>query len=227
MPNCSPSEGRPIAFKEALRDTKSQEIPEPITPELLLHGYNLPSFNLIPSLQSADDPETAKYANFDPTTQITTNHDKLCKVRTKLFDLFNTEFIPQLIYQATNKNSRFKPIKHKKLKIGDLVLIKEDNFKRSNLPMGRVLEINTNNLLEVTGAVVRKGSTGEKVKRHVNALIPLLTREDDPSLGTPAVMEQAGSGQAPRSTTKCTKQARNRRLAAVACEQKMQTILAE
>ena len=41
--------------------------------------------------------------------------------------------------------------------------------------MGRVLETTVNDLGEVTGAVVFKGSSNENVKRHASVLIPLLS----------------------------------------------------
>ena len=40
--------------------------------------------------------------------------------------------------------------------------------------MGRVTSIQVNHLGEVTGAVVKKGATGEHVKRHSSVIIPLL-----------------------------------------------------
>ena len=41
---------RPIAFKNALRDS-SLEVPDPITLEMLIRGYELTSIHLIPDLQ--------------------------------------------------------------------------------------------------------------------------------------------------------------------------------
>ena len=42
---------RPIAFKEGSRDNDvNQMIPNPITPEMLIRGYELVSLNLIPGL---------------------------------------------------------------------------------------------------------------------------------------------------------------------------------
>ena len=44
---------RPISFKEALRDfTTEEEMPEPITPEMLLYSRELISLNVIPGLQA-------------------------------------------------------------------------------------------------------------------------------------------------------------------------------
>ncbi|XP_068229328.1 uncharacterized protein [Palaemon carinicauda] len=41
---------RPIAFKNGLREANVNDIPEPITPEKLIRGYDTLSLNLIPSL---------------------------------------------------------------------------------------------------------------------------------------------------------------------------------
>ncbi|XP_068204707.1 uncharacterized protein [Palaemon carinicauda] len=46
---------RPIAFKDGLRDVPDEYVPSPITPEKLIHGYELTSVKLIPELQC--DPE--------------------------------------------------------------------------------------------------------------------------------------------------------------------------
>ena len=45
---------RPIAFKDALRDSNIT-VPTPITPEMLLHGRELVSVNIIPELNNQDD----------------------------------------------------------------------------------------------------------------------------------------------------------------------------
>ena len=42
---------RPVAFKECLRSDDSEVPPNPITPEMLMHGRELPSINCIPKLQ--------------------------------------------------------------------------------------------------------------------------------------------------------------------------------
>ena len=49
---------RPVAFRESLRDANlKEEIPAPITPEILLKGYELVSLNIIPGLQPVEpDP---------------------------------------------------------------------------------------------------------------------------------------------------------------------------
>ena len=44
--------------------------------------------------------------------------------------------------------------------------------------MARVISVEENELGEVTEAVIMKGSTGEKLRRHATSLIPLLQAEE-------------------------------------------------
>ena len=60
----------------------------------------------------------------------------------------------------------------------ETVLIKEEFTKRYNYPLGSSLSGVKNDLDETTGAIVLKGNTREKVKRHSRTLIPLLTIND-------------------------------------------------
>ena len=112
---------RPIAFKETLRANDPNEIlPEVVTPEMLVHGYNLPSINVIPNLQ-------ADIYDIDWTDDINNNIQKDCfnliKARTQLYDNYHGEFLQTLISRAIDKKGRYQPKKHKKLEIGDIVLI--------------------------------------------------------------------------------------------------------
>ena len=164
---------RPVAFKEGLRDKISDEVPEPITPERLLRGYDLVSINVVPNLH-IEDSNDITWEDKDNVKKIKTNFDKLNKVRKKLVELYHSEFLATLITQAVDRKDRYKPVKHQGLNIGDIVLIKDSFTKPSNYPMARVLEVYKNDLNEVTHCVVLKGSTKEKSKRHVNCLIKLL-----------------------------------------------------
>ena len=100
--------------------------------------------------------------------------DKLSRVLANLMNRYNDEFIPHLISQATDEKTRYERKSHCKLELGDIVLIKEENTKPTNFPMGRIVKVSVNDLGETTGAVVLKGATGERVKRHASVLIPLL-----------------------------------------------------
>ena len=83
---------RPIAFKEGLRDTTGDEVPQIVTPEMLIHGRSLASINVIPHLQSIPEP------NPEWCDNIPSKFEKLQKVRHNLIRLYNEEFIGKLIY---------------------------------------------------------------------------------------------------------------------------------
>ena len=161
---------RPIAFKDALRDTNSVDLPEIITPEQLIYGRVLTSINIIPELQPNDlsklAPENPNYSEA---------FVKLSQVRQRLVESYHNVFIQNLIQQATNLTKRYWPSKHHKLQIGDIVLIKDPMIKPQKYPLGKILQTFENELNEVTQAIVLKGDTGEKLKRHVSSLIPILT----------------------------------------------------
>ena len=171
---------RPIAMQPLLRsgDINDANL-EVIPPELLLRGHNLTSINLLPALQHVDLEDMDIGDNFEPVQHIRDLDGKLKNVRRKLFKAYHNEFIPQMIKQATDQKSRYSPKKHVKLQVDDIVLLKEDNVKLTNMPMGRVLQVVENDLGEVTSALIFKGATREKVRRHVSALIPLLQYNND------------------------------------------------
>lgn len=161
---------RPISFREALRDDQKGvcDIPTPITPELLLKGYDLPTIHLIPSVSSEFKPSD------EPLDDLALAYDKLVKVRNKLTKIYHDEFLSQMIDQAIDKKDRYAPINHKIIGPGDLVLLKDDFTKAVKYPLAIVREIVVNDLGEVTGAVLMQGSNREVVKRHVTSLIPYL-----------------------------------------------------
>ena len=211
---------RPVAYRESLRDTTSTVLPQPITPELLLHGYDLTSINLIPSLQTVDLNEANIDETFSPTDNIRDAYRKLRSVRSCLFKLYNEQFIPDLMRQATDNKMRYKPKNHKLLEVGDIVLIKEENTKQTNMPMGIIEKVSINDLGEVTGALVRKGSTGERVKRHSSVLIPLLQGIKDDVETADSLVESTVEPRVlaqPRNV--------NRRAAAVASEHRTRAML--
>lgn len=162
---------RPIAFKEALRDDNVVDVPEPISPELLVRGFSMPSINVVPSM-AGDDLNDPIFAG--DVGRIRDTCSKLKQVRDRLIDIYNNEFKQTLVVQSTNCKQRYKPVFHKKLSIGDVVLLKEKHMKAGDYPMGVVRDIQVNDLDEVTGATVFKGRSRELVKRHVNSLILLM-----------------------------------------------------
>ncbi|XP_068225114.1 uncharacterized protein [Palaemon carinicauda] len=170
---------RPIAFKEALRgENLDASVPQPITPESLIRGYDLTSVNIIPDLQRipeiADDPTYT----LNKSSKIKNCFSHLRKVRNNLVDLYHSEFLATLTQQAVDKKNRYLPVKHTSLQKNDIVLIKELYCKPNQYPMGLVKEVTVNDIGEVTGAVVLKGKTREITKRHVSNLIFLLRPEN-------------------------------------------------
>lgn len=162
---------RPIAFKDESRC--SENIPEPITPELLIRGYELTSLNIIPDL--LDIPEDSPWSSkSELNSSIKDSYHKLRKVNSEVKKLYTQEFLGNLISQAVDQKDRYKPVTHKGVKIGDVVLIKEENMKPNHYPLAIINSVITNDLGEITGAIVKKGRTNELVKRHSSTLIPLL-----------------------------------------------------
>ena len=168
---------RPVAFKDALRTDYEDEdnLPEPITPEKLIHGYELPSLNIIPDLQGSDDDTDPDWT----PSQIKNTFSKLQKVRSNLLEIYQKEYFATLIAQASDKKDRYIPKSSFPLEKGDIVLIKETNMKPYHFPLGIVKDLTKNSLGEVTDAKIKKGRTGEVVHRHVTGLIPLLSRKSD------------------------------------------------
>lgn len=164
---------RPISFKEALRDG-SVDVPQPITPEMLIRGYDLPSINIIPELQPALDSDETWLPPGDPSQSIRRSYSKLRNVRSKLIDLYHDEFLATLCNQATDRKNRYKTVTHNKITPGDIVALKEVHTKPTNYPLAIVKDVTVNSLGEVTGAAVLKGKTREVVKRHSSTLIPIL-----------------------------------------------------
>ena len=156
---------RPICLLESLRDTdSSQSVPTALTPELILHGHELVSPSLIPQEEEVWRPPGSPKLLFE----------NLSNIRKALYEIYESEFVNTLVSQASEVPKRYKPKTHRVLKVGDIVLIKEVFIKRANLPLARVLEVTSNGLGEVTEVTLKKGKSGEVVRRHVSSLIPYL-----------------------------------------------------
>ena len=171
---------RPIAFKEMLRDNTGNVLPDPITPEILMRGHSLVSFNVIPELQS--EPELDP--SWGQVNYIRDTYFKLRKVRENLNKIYHEEFLFNLMMQSVDKQGRYQPTTHKEIRKGDVVLLKEDFTKPHNYPLALVIDTVVNDLGEVTAAVLRKGGSRETVKRHSSKLIPLLSSDHEPALDT-------------------------------------------
>ena len=158
---------RPVAFNETLQSPDCSDV-DPITPEMLLFGRELVSINVIPQIQT----------DFVEDFTVSNIKDEYCKLRQaikRMMDIYSQEFLTKLAYQAVNKRDRYKPLIHNTLSPGDVVLLVENNTKRSNYPMGVIKSVTINSLGEVTSARVMKGKTREVVFRHSTSLIPLLS----------------------------------------------------
>ena len=136
---------RPIGFKEYLRTKYAEDVPVPLTPDMHLYGHELPSFNLIPELQECSaDPEW--YAKCESTEGLKISYKKLAQIRTNLTEIYNGELFQNLIHLATDKSDRYVPAKVDQIKVGDIVLVREENTKRYKYPMAIVTDVETNYL---------------------------------------------------------------------------------
>ena len=164
---------RPIAFQNKLSSVSVEELPLAISPEMVIKGYETEPLNVIPELaQTTWDSDESE--DFTENGMIIKKFSNLCKARERLIDLYHSEFLGTLIKQAVDKSDRYKHVVHERLKVGDIVLLVEKNTKRYLYPMGRVSDVETNDLDEVTAARVFKGDTRETVYRHASSLILLL-----------------------------------------------------
>ena len=205
---------RPIAFKDGLRSVPPGELPTVVTPELLLKGYEPVSINVIPDLQPIEDEDDS---GWDDTTVIKSEFDKLRKVRENLVDYYHSDFIYNLIHQAVDKGDRYKTVLHKKLSVGDIVLLVEKYQKRYCYPMGRIVTVETNALGETTAARVYKGDTRETVYRHATSLIRLIHDEDNASVSQEKELTEISSDSGKSRQPSA-------RLAAVGCRKKIRAL---
>ena len=203
---------RPISFLESVRDSSNEcPLPTPLTPEMIIHGYELVTANVIPDLEP-------KEVEWTPQSAVNM-YEKLTKVRKRMLDLYSQELVSTLVKQSTNIPNRYTPKKHTKLGVGDLVLIKEQFTKRAHLPMAIVKEIQTNSLDEVTTVTVKKGNN-EIVTRHVSCLIPILENKVQES--TPDEQRRAPSTRQP--TPEVPRRRGPRRAAATTCRRRCQSL---
>lgn len=168
---------RPIAFKTALTKwNKDDCVIAPLTPEMILHGYEIPSINIIPQLsnETIDENDNAWEQTdevLDKNSQkIFQRYEQLKRVKNKLENLYQTEFIFKLFDQAVDRKNRYSKQTHIPLAVGDLVSIKTKNLKPFNYPLAIVIETETNDIGEIVSAKLKK-SNGEIVRRHSNDLI--------------------------------------------------------
>lgn len=189
---------RPIAFRESLR-TDLHEVPEPITPEMLLHGRELISLNLVPSIHDpiSQDPDWSVAAS------LSHEFDKFKKVKENLYATYLNEFTTNLLLQSIDRVDRYKPVENKCIKVGSLVLIKDPMQKPINYPIARIKEVQKNSIGEITGAILIKGKTNEEVKRHSSCIIPLLELKESEEI----IQAQEEKTEVPKSSKKPVRKA--------------------
>ena len=158
---------RPVAFNNNLSSQSIAVDPlDVLTPELIVKGYVVPSVNVVPPLGDAPD----QYEPGCTNNELYKRYDQLRSVKNKLEHLYQNEFRAHLMHQALDRKDKYVKRSHVKLKPGDLVSIKTDNYKPFDYPLAIVESVETNDLSEVTAATVRK-SNNQRVRRHVTNLI--------------------------------------------------------
>jgi len=168
---------RPVAFPNDSKDSCVEILgPRPITPEMLIYGHSLPSLNCIPALQPV--PDDLDYVP-RPCAALVDSYDKLRKLRSNMIELYRDEFLATLLAQSVDSKDRYVPKVSHVVSVGDVVLIKEGYTKAANYPLAVVLEVFTNDLDEVTSVRIRRGDTGEVVRRHSCTIVPLLSSSED------------------------------------------------
>ena len=170
---CSLLNKRPLVLKETLRNNSDLDVPQTITPEMLIFGRPLSYLNIIPELYP-NDVINIDITNIDFEKEL----EKLKKASQRLCTLYEDQFLQDLLVQSVQKKAGFKPIKHRQLKIGDLVLIKDMLLKPHQYPIGRVIKVVKNIINEVTEVTLIKANR-ETVRRHVSSVIPLLSLASD------------------------------------------------
>ena len=92
-------------------------------------------------------------------------------------EVYHADFMVNLIFQAVDKEERYKPVLHNPINNGDIVLLVDKHLKQYRYPMGRFISVERNSIGVTTAARILKGDTREMVYRHVTSLILLLPGE--------------------------------------------------
>lgn len=85
--------------------------------------------NIIPQLNSQELDPDWELSRVNSVDHIRVSYGRLPKCKDFLVQLYNDEFLSNLVDNATNSKNRYKPVKHKELIVGDIVLIKEPLLK--------------------------------------------------------------------------------------------------
>ena len=162
---------RPLSFHRATDEPSSDIFP--LTPEMLLRGYEVPCISVVPHLFCESDSLDIPYSEVIGSEKILIETFKnLRAVRKRLSDHYYDEFLANLLNSSTDRASRYKKVNHVRLQVGDLVAIKQKFTKPYFYPIGLVEQIEPNDIDEVVSVSIRKGNR-ETVRRHVSDLILL------------------------------------------------------
>ena len=165
---------RVIGFKKCLtNDQEGMQVPFAITPESLLKGYEVPSFNIL-SLGEENDTSDRTWEPTPSGIDDLYNHFKsLNTLRSSIQELYEIEFLGNLEWQAVNSPNRYKLHTQRKLQIDDLVAVKCKFLKPFFYPRGIVTGIEYNDVEDINAVTIRKAN-GEKIRRHPSDIVLLL-----------------------------------------------------
>jgi hypothetical protein len=165
---------RPITCTPLLINPNTDSLDQVLTPEKLVKGYDVPSIAVIPYLSTEDSsPGDSLWHRGGPAMgqQLWDSFSRLSKVRSRLRDIYFDKFIQNLQSQGT-RSGNFEPKNHILLSAGDLVAVKTKFVKPYFYPTGIIVNIEQNDLEEVTTVSLKK-SNGEIIRRHVTDIILL------------------------------------------------------
>ena len=138
-----------------------------VPPEFLKFGYETAILEV--GEFSKDNAEDWK-----PVPDISSEEfRKLKEIKDRLRQQYQSEFIYNLMDQATKHRDKYIPVHHKNISVGDIVLIKDSLVKTPNYPLAKVLYVVHTSMGEVTQAVLLEGNKSV-VKRDISSIIPLV-----------------------------------------------------
>ena len=101
---------RPVAFKESLRDTSGEySLPSVLTPEMLVHGFELPTLHVIPGMHQSRLNVDKEWRPASSGSNLHSDYDKIVKTRANLAKLYNEEFLTLLLVKLQDLKICFAP----------------------------------------------------------------------------------------------------------------------
>lgn len=145
---------RPLTNLSALRNQDVSSTYRILTPEVLKLGYETAVVDInLPNEESDWTPDQLKNNNiaFD-------NIDQLVKIKQRIRSFYHDEFLYSLMDQATRLKGKYLPVKHQKLSVGDICIIKDPFVKPNLMPLGTIESVHENSLGEIVSADIRKAN---------------------------------------------------------------------